>query len=499
MRLDAGGTLYQDVFWVFPPGHLLGAWLGHMFAPPGIVAARVVYSVFNVALVGVIYLLGRRIMPAPYAIAAALLVALGAGGSHLYQYLFGYRYLVWSGAALLCFARRLDTGSSLWMTAAGALLGVSLCFRISPAFAGLAAIGLATLVASREPTRWLRDWLALGLGLMVASAPVAIWLSWSVGAGPAWHEIFVRPIVMTNLQSFPVPDLFWPDIDDRTSLRRALLAVEFRAYSLVYFGYALALAVALGRRLRSRGADREVDAFPHALLLAIVVWGGVFFTRAFGRADQAHLNSALPPVCLLLAHLAHLLTSRRPFAAGKLRLPSSVVAALLVLCSAAWLYGREFDRYLTLEFRGAQPFVSTDEGIRVRSMNAQQFDLITRVVKERTRPGDTILDLSASPLFHVVTGRFGVGGQDLVMPGTFANGEEEQAFVERLRANPPALVIRSHDPFDELAERGVDETAPALAHWVRQNYRDASGPLKWVIMMPVQDHNAQRSPRALEP
>ena len=29
MRLQAGGTLYRDVYWVFPPGALLPAWVGY--------------------------------------------------------------------------------------------------------------------------------------------------------------------------------------------------------------------------------------------------------------------------------------------------------------------------------------------------------------------------------------------------------------------------------------------------------------------------------------
>ena len=44
--------------------------------------------------------------------------------------------------------------------------------------------------------------------------------------------------------------------------------------------------------------------FEHALLFAVVVWGGLFFVRSLGRSDWAHLESALPPMCLLLAHAA---------------------------------------------------------------------------------------------------------------------------------------------------------------------------------------------------
>ena len=35
----------------------------------------------------------------------------------------------------------------------------------------------------------------------------------------------------------------------------------------------------------------------YALLLAFVVFGGVYFVRSLGRSDGPHLDSAIPPVC----------------------------------------------------------------------------------------------------------------------------------------------------------------------------------------------------------
>ena len=58
MRLHEGGVLYDDVFFVFPPGHLLAAWIAYGLDPPGVVPARVIYAAFSVALSLGIYLLG---------------------------------------------------------------------------------------------------------------------------------------------------------------------------------------------------------------------------------------------------------------------------------------------------------------------------------------------------------------------------------------------------------------------------------------------------------
>ena len=288
MRLEAGGTLYQDVFFIFPPGHLLAGWIGWTLAPPGLVVARIVYSVFNLVLVAALYVLGRRIMPGPYAVIGALLVGVATANSHLEHLLFGYRYLVWAVLALLCFARRLDTGKSRWMGLAGVFVGIALCFRISPALAATGALGVATLAASRSPRRWLADGLALGLGVLLAVAPAAVWLGSAVGLDVVWREVFVRPLVMTDLQSLPVPALALPEEWTRDGVHDAFIALLFRVCALVYFGCAAWL---LGLWLRSLSAGRR---FEYPLLLAVVIWGGVYYLRSLGRSDEPHLSSTIP-------------------------------------------------------------------------------------------------------------------------------------------------------------------------------------------------------------
>ena len=91
VRLHAGGVLYGDVSFIFPPGHLLSAWLAYFIEPPGIVLARIFYAGFSVALSCAIYLLGTRITKPSYALLGALLLAIAAQRSHLTHLVFGYR------------------------------------------------------------------------------------------------------------------------------------------------------------------------------------------------------------------------------------------------------------------------------------------------------------------------------------------------------------------------------------------------------------------------
>ena len=100
-RLQEGGTLYADTFFVFPPGHLLAAWIGYAVAPPGVEAARVLYGGFNLALCLTLYLLARHLVAPHLALLAAMLVALTSFQSHMQHNVFGFRYLVWSIFGLL--------------------------------------------------------------------------------------------------------------------------------------------------------------------------------------------------------------------------------------------------------------------------------------------------------------------------------------------------------------------------------------------------------------
>ena len=296
-RLHEGAVLYRDVLFVFPPGHLLSAWIGYALDPPGVVAARLCYSAFNIAACLGLYLLGRRVMPAPFAFFGALLLAIAAPRSHMAHLLFGYRYVIFSILGLLAFSRRLDGKGAHWMFVAGLCAGVGLAFRLTPAAAVSCAIGVGILLASPSPRIWLRDGGLYAGGLLAVALPLTAWLASDVGLDTLWREIVVRPMVMTDEQSLAMPDLALLPGWGRWKIRRWFVALQFRLWAALYLGYALALGYHAVRTLRRR------EASPRALLVAVAVWGGIYFVRTLGRSDEPHLDSALPPVCLLLGHL----------------------------------------------------------------------------------------------------------------------------------------------------------------------------------------------------
>lgn len=479
-RLHEGGTLYHDVFWVFPPGHLLFAWLGWLLDPPGVLFARAAYLAFDVAACLGIYLLGRRVMPARYALLGALLLAIGAPESHLKQLLFGYRYLAISMLALLLFARRIDTGRRRWSVAAGLAIGVALAFRLTPALATAAAIGVGSVALDPRPKAWLHEALALGLGAAVVALPLVGVLCAVAGPETLVREVLVRPVAMTDLQSLPIPPLALPEEWTRRAIRNAFVAVQFRGYALLYAAYGMAFAWGALAALRRREPVR------HALLVTLVFWGAIYFVRTLGRSDEPHLDSALPPTCLLLGHAASQLRRLRwPRAEGaRRRLRAAACTGLFA--GFAFLSGSDYIAHPAQ--RGHRPFASTGGAIlATHPFVGAAVDWCVESLRAWTRPGDLVLDLTASPLLYVLAERNGPGHADLVMPGTFLDETEERAFLARLEAHPPALVVWPTLPFDHRPQRSVDRSAPLVTAWVRAHYRERGKRGRYALWAPKTD------------
>ena len=489
MRLHAGGTLYQDVFFVFPPGHVLAAWVGYGLDPPGILVSRVIYAAFNVSLCLAMYFLGRQLMPASFALLGGLILAFSAPQSHDWQLLFGYRYLVWTVLALLAFQRRVTTGSGRWMAVAGVLTGIALCFRLTPAFAAGLGVGVASLTLTGTWRSRFEDLALFGLGIVAVVAPVAGWFAASVGVDTLWLEVVERPVAMTALQSRPVPALELPPLWNRYFISESFVGLRFRLPILLYGGYLLLLAARWARSVR------RAEPFDRPLLLAVVLWGASYFLRSLGRSDAPHLDSAIPPLCLLLAHALYAsLTRLAPLSAWtqRNRQPIGVVTGALLLGTWVFLYGS--DTWLDPANRGWTPVQSAKGQTSLgESARLMRIDRKVLEIQELSRPGETILDLSAAPMLHVLTGRTGPGYADLLIPGTFLDAAEEDAFLRRLMREPPSLVIAPVQYFDRMQERAVEITAPRIAHWVRNHYMPR-GDKKLRLLLVPRSQPPQRPP-----
>jgi hypothetical protein len=480
MELLDGKTLYDEVFWVFPPGHLVPAWIAYSLDPPGIVLVRTLYAAFTVAACLAVLFVARRLMPADFALLAALLVAVAAPRSHFEHLLFGYRYLVWSLVVLLFFHLRLTRDESRWLFLAGVFAGIALFFRLTPAFAVSVAVGVGIVAASLSWRRWLRDGLWYSAGLVLVWIPILLWMQGTVGLEKFWIEMVVRPVEMTALQSKPIPPIVLENLN-RNTLSFAFAAIGFRFYPLFYLGFMGFLLYRWGRALSMRRPFEDV------FLLTFVVFGAVYFTRSIGRSDVPHLDSAIPPIAVLLAYCASLSTRLERFRIepGKRWVITS--RAVLCLCVfGAWTFMNGSDRFLDQQaMMGGASLRNIDATIKVRQRSLGM--LVNRLVPFIQRyagPDETILVMTHAPLLYVVSDRHSPGYFDVIMPGTFRVPEEEQGFLEHIKNEPPAVVVWPRQPFDRDESRGLEETAPVLSGWISDHYRSVLDTPLYRILIP---------------
>ena len=179
------------------------------------------------------------------------------------------------------------------------------------------------------------------------------------------------------------------------------------------------------------------------------------------------------------------------FAGAVAAVSGSAWVGLLVGAFMAWLLVQGHDRHFAPLSRGLTPIEagsdSPDAGLKVAAEEAE-LERLLRIIEQTTDPTDTILDLSASPLLYPLSGRQAVGEFDIFMPGTFLDEDEEERFVARLEARPPAMVIWPGWPFDTDPERAVQRTAPRVSRWVKERYqpRDGRGTShRFVILVPL--------------
>ncbi len=475
MRLHAGGTLYDDVLWVFPPAHVWSAWLAWWIEPPGLVQARLIYAAFDLALCTSVYLVARRIMEQPFALLAGLLVAIAAPLGHAYQSMFGFRYLVFSMLALLAFEWRLRGHRPYWMVISGALVGVAVVFRLTPAFSVSCGIAVALVAAYRTPRLWIAEGLRFALGLLLVLTPVLLWFSHTVGLQQFFHEVVIHPLAM--LQPRPPPDVNFPTRWNRGDIHGFFVAAQFRVIWLFYFGYGAAVLISW-----LRGSREMRPAL--SLLTALTVFGAVFFIRSTGRSDEPHLDSVIPPACMLVAHLCNVCFNAvwRPTATANARRLAS--AALVVAVLGAWAFLGNVDRVTQQPAADVRRLEATHQRILVQPVQKSfRIDRTVHLLRRFTKPEDTILNLDNSPVFHILSGRTGPGYLDIIMPGTFIDDEAEIGFLERLKADPPAAVVWPTQDFDGMEERSFKRVAPRIAEWVTTNYTAIPRQNRWVVML----------------
>ncbi|PCC70426.1 hypothetical protein SAMN02745121_06666 [Nannocystis exedens] len=303
----------------------LGTYAGLALAPAlgdGLAGVRRSSVVLGLALIGLVFALGRRLgLGLALAGAAALACALSPGLLFFARTGYGFELAsrVAMLAALVLAARRLTRARSL---ALGLVLAAAILCRATIAATLLPAL-LLLLVHPDRRTGLRRPALALGLGAAIPllfALAVQLALPLHAGTAPAAklpladlaHRTATAPATLAA-------QLAWV-ADPDTVLLPLVADLPRSPLPGLVFGTAV-LALALGRWWRARAGDGE------CLFVAAALGNALFGAWLYGDPQQFQLGMALEPLFVLA--VAHPLQSLR-----SPRLAALAVTALLSL--RAW-------------------------------------------------------------------------------------------------------------------------------------------------------------------
>src|SRR5262245_54817922 len=302
--ITRGGELYRDAtVYPLPGSFYLLAWAFRLFGTSNLVARWILVVEFSV-LVGLVFVLLRRIVPAGWALAGALLMLPYRiwAFPHWHMYSYSSTALLLLFSSLLGVLRSTEGGRRGWLLFAGLLFGLGVACKQDYGAAALVAIGLFLFVAARTAPAPSASFAALFGAFMAPAAAVGLALgahflhqgllgdllrftvlNHLVGMAsyeyPSFPPLF--PIVGQDpfLRAPAGHEAYMPAIVLTLDLGRWLQSYVYRetalydlALKLYYFAPYPILAFGAARLWRRRRFLRDAGARP-AALAELALWG----------------------------------------------------------------------------------------------------------------------------------------------------------------------------------------------------------------------------------
>jgi len=466
LRVHRGEVLYRDVYSVYPPGSFyVVAGLFDVFTP-SLIVIRAFHIALTLALATAVYGLARRLMEAPGALLAGLLVVATGWEAILERCHYGYLYGVFPISALWLLAvldeREGTKRHRLGLLAVGALAGVTLAFRLVP-FLALACAVPAFLLARGQPFRATLErlgWIiAGGLGVL---APIAAGFALA-SAGAALAEA----VFWTSIEQYlgggqfnlPFPALqFFPSEGSPTGFHRLFMNWEFYLPILIYGVSLLDFALTIHADRHAPRKDPRI-----ALRIAVTAFGAILFLRVTGRSDYYHLAPVLMPAYVLGADLLTRL-GRQLSPTPRPTLAWIAVAALMI---ASFLL-HDVPRTMRGALDDADEVALSPGGPRIPA-TSPVHDLIFAL---RTRPDQeqTLLVLPFYPVVYFLADRKNPTRYDWIFPGYLKTDDERAALIRQIEDSGVETLVYAPGAIDGDPARRMSSFEPRLDRFLRRRF-----------------------------
>jgi hypothetical protein len=423
LRVLHGELIYRDFFTYVAPGSYYT--VAALFAVFGtkLIVMRWAVLITGLGIAWLTLSIGRRLMPWPFAGAAALLATVWGWFLVTPNY-YSLEAVLLAMLTLAFYLRYSDRGDTRWLVWAGVMAGLTILVKQNTG----AYTVIAIVVANRQ-------WRPMTKFLLAAAAPVLIAVAVLViaGAGPYLYESwFYYPFIKYRTE-FRLPYGHLPEPQIHAGWMRAVAFLPIGVYAI-----SLASVFVLKDRERST-------------VLTLTLFGLCLLAQAWPRADVAHILFALPPAFLLFMFLLS-----RPW-------PAAGVVMLIPAVALLWVgYQRtewEYSNY------GVRVKTARALGTRAGGDDVQRIDQVTGYIQDHTAPGEPIFVVPWAAGFYFLADRPNPTRIDFML---FADPELNECVLSRLDEAQPKYVIYGY--VWDVDGRRFSEYARSIDNYIRTRY-----------------------------
>lgn len=385
-RVQAGQVPHRDFVSIYPAGryYLFAAVLD---AGGGdLLAVRATWALLRAAVVALVLVIGRRIMPLPWAVGAALAVLVLPGPWH--KTFFPLVPL----AVLAALGVWLESGQRRWLVAAGLAGGVGAWFRHDVGAVALAAAGMLVLADAfgrRRAPSLPGDVAALVVPALVALVGGFAWIAAQAGAAEVVDQLVWRAFAegAPSLASNRLGLSWWLP---RLALLLAMIWFGVASRALVRGGWSRREALLWAVALVALVTANQMFRFP--VVIRSLQCGPVFWLLWF--AAGAALAARRPQIAVL-----------RP-AAVVCGFGLPALAALRLLGGFPTGMPVEYTGTVAVRFARPEVFVLPGGGeIRVDRAWAGEVAFVTRALRELAPDGGPLAILGRPAAVYHLAGR----------------------------------------------------------------------------------------------
>ena len=463
-----------------PNGYLPGRyWYGMLFFKlfgVEIQSLRIGVLLFTPAMVIMIYSMGRKIMPAGFALLAALFV-LSAPSMYYNRF---YTFFVILN--LYCLTNVVEKRNLASLFGLGAAIFLSSFFKFEVTLFSI-LVSLGTLALLFSVKHWRVDFNFSpkqaasaspkpGKFYFLLAGVAAILFAVYLGKDGYFTKVFKLVVDAHEVWGNPFPEILpffalLEKVGAHQMFERILFYLPPFTYGVV--------AILLFYRLVIK---KETFHIAHLMVLAILLFGACAFGLVIWRAGFDNLLRTLPPFYLLLCYLLYgirekILSLQKPVGQNGIfmRLPLNLLTVFL-----PFLFYFEMNTHhgFYAGSIGAMKLETTRLSLEKMDVytNPGEAKWIKKVIDKinlHSKKGDAILALPLNPIFYFLSDRVNPTPYEWILPGMLEE-KKERALVKLLKYRLPKIVIYVDIAIDGKEERRLSRYAPHLYKFLVEHY-----------------------------